>query len=36
MALKNKKKDLSKIIYYNCNDKSHYANDCLNSPKGKN
>ena len=36
VALKNKEKDLSKIIYYNCNNKGYYANVCPDLPKGKN
>ena len=33
---KNKQTDFGKVIYYNRNNKSHYANACLYLSKGKN
>ena len=36
VALKNKEKDFTKVIYYNYKNKSRYANGCPKPPKAKN
>ena len=36
VAQKSKQTDLSKVIYYNCQNKGHYANACLDPLEAKN